>query len=288
MDMQIDASAGVNHYTALASTSSSTSVQESSAGGARERAHVTTPQTEGSLGSNASGIAASGRRVSVPVVDEKAQSELRRKIMDIQRDSTISFTDKAGMIQKLMSSKWHGSQRSTESQGDGSVEATADDLRKTFHNEEQGQLGCKHYIRGCKLKADCCGKWFNCRFCHDDASDHAIIRSETKTMLCMHCQTVQAAAQTCNSCKACLATHYCDICKLWDDDSKKSIYHCDDCGLCRIGQGLGKDYFHCRKCNVCMNIQLQGNHKCIERNLECDCPICGEYMFTSTTTVIFM
>ncbi|KAF9361196.1 hypothetical protein BGX34_007283 [Mortierella sp. NVP85] len=107
-------------------------------------------------------------------------------------------------------------------------------------------------------------------------------------MVCMHCQTIQPAAQSCSSCKACLASYYCDVCKLWDDDSKKHIYHCDDCGICRIGQGLGRDYFHCKKCNVCMNIQLQGNHKCIERNLECDCPICGEYMFTSTSMVIFM
>ena len=153
---------------------------------------------------------------------------------------------------------------------------------------EQNQLGCKHYRRGCKLKANCCGRWFNCRFCHDDASDHTIVRSETKMMLCMHCQTIQEAAQNCSSCKARMAAYYCDICKLWDDDSKKHIYHCDDCGICRIGQGLGRDYFHCKKCNVCMNIQLQDNHKCIERNLECDCPICGEFMFTSTSTVIFM
>jgi len=40
-----------------------------------------------------------GRTITVPAVDEKAQSELRRKIMDIQRDPTISFADKAGMIQ---------------------------------------------------------------------------------------------------------------------------------------------------------------------------------------------
>ena len=35
-------------------------------------------------------------------------------------------------------------------------------------------------------------------------------------------------------------------CKLWDDDPEKKIYHCDDCGICRIGAGLGKDFFHCK------------------------------------------
>ncbi|KAF9953449.1 hypothetical protein BGZ72_005398 [Mortierella alpina] len=188
---------------------------------------------------------------STPAVDEKAQSELRRKIMEIQRNPDIEFADKASMIQ-------------------------------------EGHLGCQHYRRGCKLKANCCGKWFNCRFCHDDVSDHAIIRNETKMMLCMHCKTAQPAAQSCSSCNAQLAKYYCDVCKLWDDHPEKAIYHCVDCGICRIGNGLGLDFFHCVKCNICMNIHLKDNHKCIERNLECDCPICGEYMFTSTTTVIFM
>ena len=108
--------------------------------------------------------------------------------------------------------------------------------------------------------------------------------------MCMHCSTVQPAGQTCvnPSCLKEVARYYCADCKLWDDDPKKNIYHCKDCGICRIGKGLGRDYFHCTKCNVCMAISLKGRHKCIERNLESDCPICGEYMFTSTTTVIFM
>ncbi|TPX56923.1 hypothetical protein PhCBS80983_g04181 [Powellomyces hirtus] len=108
-------------------------------------------------------------------------------------------------------------------------------------------------------------------------------------MLCMHCLHPQPASQHCSACHAQLSTYYCTICKLWDDDRTKHIYHCAACGICRIGRGLGVDYFHCEKCNACMAIGLDGgNHKCIERNLECDCPICGEYMFTSTSTVIFM
>lgn len=35
-------------------------------------------------------------------------------------------------------------------------------------------------------------------------------------------------------------------------------------------------------------MSLQGSHRCIERNTECDCPICGEYLFTSPETVVFM
>ena len=162
-------------------------------------------------------------------------------------------------------------------------------------------MGCKHYQRGCKLQAHCCGNWYTCRFCHDEESDHTITRyyllkyhlklykrNLIETMMCMNCSQVQPAGQECTLCSNKVSKYYCKDCKLWDDDPKKNIYHCHDCGICRIGKGLGIDYFHCPTCNVCMAIGLKGKHKCIERNLESDCPICGEYMFTSTSTVIFM
>ncbi|KAF9395517.1 hypothetical protein BGX21_009877 [Mortierella sp. AD011] len=226
---------------------------------------------------------------AVPLVDENAQNELRKKIMEIQRNPDIDFGEKASMIQRLMSPNWHDTRKVPDQQsGSDSGVTTEEDLKTTYHDQEHGVLGCKHYKRGCKLKANCCGKWFNCRFCHDDVCDHSIVRNETKMMLCMHCKDIQPAAQNCSSCQAQMAHYFCDICKLWDDDSQKPIYHCDDCGICRIGNGLNQGFFHCKKCNVCMHINLKDNHKCIERNLECDCPICGEYMFTSTTTVIFM
>lgn len=110
----------------------------------------------------------------------------------------------------------------------------------------------------------------------------------TKNMMCMLCKTLQPAAQVCRACGVEAARYYCDKCKLWDDHPDASSYHCDDCGICRKGQGLGKDFFHCKTCNVCMTISMQNNHKCIERSLESDCPICGEYMFTSRTPVTFL
>ncbi|KAH8150507.1 uncharacterized protein LAJ45_05202 [Morchella importuna] len=150
------------------------------------------------------------------------------------------------------------------------------------------ELGCPHYRRGVKLQCSTCEKWHTCRFCHDEKEDHVLIRKETKNMLCMHCGTAQPVGQDCKNCGIRSARYYCDKCKLWDNDPRKSIYHCNDCGICRIGEGLGKDFFHCKKCGVCMSISLEGSHRCIERSTECDCPICGEYMFTSTMTVVFM
>lgn len=208
--------------------------------------------------------------------------DLRKKIREIQQNTSLTPTEKARQIQYLMS---HGT---TQPLVNKSNKDPADDGRsKSFHNEEKGILGCKHYQRKCKLQANCCQKIVTCRFCHDDAEDHAIVRHETKNMLCMNCLALQPAAQMCKECGEEMARYYCDKCKLWDDDPKKPIYHCDDCGICRQGKGLGKDFFHCKKCNICL-VKSMKDHKCIERNLESDCPICGEYMFTSTSTVIFM
>lgn len=149
-------------------------------------------------------------------------------------------------------------------------------------------MGCKHYQRACKVKAACCGEFYVCRFCHDESQAHKMNRNATQLMLCMHCSTVQPPAKSCAECHVELAKYYCEVCRLWDNHPEKSIYHCDKCGICRLGKGLDQDYFHCDKCNVCLSISLRDNHRCIERNLESDCPICGDYMFESTEPVIFM
>ncbi|KAJ3056244.1 hypothetical protein HK097_007604 [Rhizophlyctis rosea] len=236
-----------------------------------------------------------------PQVLENKQTEMRKRIVAIQSDSSLSAQEKAKAIQELMSNSWNAKQKTQGSRAalasnklenrrmDFSFVTDADRV-KTYHDREEGILGCKHYQRSAKLQAHCCGKWYTCRFCHDEVSDHNIVRNLTANMMCMHCATVQPAAQRCTNpaCGLPVSRYYCGECKLWDDDPRKNIYHCYDCGICRIGKGLGQDYFHCKKCNVCMAISLKGKHKCIERNLESDCPICGEYMFTSTTTVIFM
>lgn len=111
---------------------------------------------------------------------------------------------------------------------------------------EGALLGCQHYQRNVKLQCHTCKKWYTCRFCHDEVEDHHLIRRDTENMLCMLCGHAQPAAQNCRQCGEQTAQYYCDICKLWDNDGKKSIYHCSDCGICRIGQGLGKDFFHCK------------------------------------------
>lgn len=85
-----------------------------------------------------------------------------------------------------MTSNWNAKQKSaiqttaaanklSDKSADYSV-LTAEDLEPTWNNKELGILGCKHYQRSSKLQGHCCGRWFPCRFCHDEVSDHNIVR----------------------------------------------------------------------------------------------------------------
>ncbi|KAK9114036.1 hypothetical protein Syun_020833 [Stephania yunnanensis] len=70
--------------------------------------------------------------------------------------------------------------------------------------------------------------------------------------------------------------------RLYDDE--REIYHCPYCNLCRVGKGLGVDYFHCMNCNACMSKSLS-LHVCREKCFESNCPICHEDIFTSCSPV---
>lgn len=138
-----------------------------------------------------------------------------------------------------------------------------DDLKRTYASpdpieadedgdvavvEHEQVLGCQHYKRNVKLQCSTCDRWYTCRLCHDEVEDHVLIRKDTKNMLCMICGCAQRAGEFCVGCGERAAWYYCNTCKLWDNDSNKSIYHCNDCGICRKGRGLGKDFFHCKVC----------------------------------------
>lgn len=160
---------------------------------------------------------------------------------------------------------WHSSDAATEpspSASESTFQLSAEDLQPTFtppkpqelmdqsgemaDTEMVQSLGCRHYKRNVKLQCSTCHRWYTCRLCHDEVEDHVLIRKETKNMLCMLCGYAQKAGEVCVECGVRTAWYYCGICKLWDDDTTKNIYHCNDCGICRVGRGLGKDFFHCK------------------------------------------
>lgn len=166
---------------------------------------------------------------------------------------------------------------------------TADDDEAMIDDDEP-DLGCMHYKRNVKVQCFDCQRWYPCRHCHDQSRDlpfsHSLNRQKTQNMLCMLCQTPQPAAQECISCGNYAAWYYCSKCKLWDNDTNKRIYHCDDCGICRVGEGLGKDFVHCKRCNVCISISTSAAHPCIERATEGNCPLCLMRMFEAKVPVV--
>jgi hypothetical protein len=237
--------------------------------------------------------------------DEKV---LRRSLLAIQNDQNLSPNEKARKMQDLMNVRsklspvslspksFSGSFLSSSPHSETSAEIELKEIREsvkesdrkpTFYNETDKIFGCRHYKRGCKILPECCHNWTTCRLCHNEENkDHEIDRFATRFMMCMYCSVVQPVSQNCIECKKQLASYFCPICKLWSDDQTKPIYHCDGCRMCRVGN---PDWFrHCPICAVCIPVEGFSEHKCIERALDCDCPICGDNLFTSMTPVMFM
>jgi hypothetical protein len=58
--------------------------------------------------------------------------------------------------------------------------------------------------------------------------------------------------------------------------TKKQQYHCDSCGICRGG---GRDnFFHCDRCGCCYSNALQNGHRCVEKSMHQNCPVCFEVL----------
>ncbi|CDR43629.1 CYFA0S12e02696g1_1 [Cyberlindnera fabianii] len=232
-------------------------------------------------------------------IAEEAKNRLMQKLMMGAHYDKVKFVDNDGNEVVQINTKGHTDDDDDDDDDDDEedddeedpdlVVVLEEDTQPSYHDEDELVLGCAHYQRNCKMECPDCRKWCCCPKCHDEiVTDHKFKRERTRHVMCMHCWNVQAPSQFCDECDAQLALYFCEKCVLYDNDENKDIYHCDDCGICRLGLGLGQDFFHCKGCNACLSIELQNEHRCIERATQSDCPICGEYMFTSTKPVVFM
>jgi len=160
---------------------------------------------------------------------------------------------------------------------------------------ESGHYGCKHYQRKCLLVAPCCGKTYVCRVCHDENEDHVIDRFAVRTVQCMLCGEFQPAGKICENPKCRDLTHptrrtyfanyFCKICNLYDD-SGRALYHCEHCGLCRVGSPHSN--VHCHTCNICWNLSGFTHHTCKPNILKDNCPVCHEYLQVSRKTTYIL
>ncbi|KAF6159889.1 hypothetical protein GIB67_032973 [Kingdonia uniflora] len=216
-----------------------------------------------------------------------SQEDLEAAIRRVSRDLTLNPQKKAYILQTLLTSRWIVNQQKPPSDATlTSNEVEIPGKFSSYRDELKLSYGCKHYKRNCKLFAACCKQLFTCRYCHDDdVSDHSMDRKSTTKMMCMKCLEIQPLAQKCSSLSCdglSMAKYFCNICKLYDDD--REIYHCPYCNLCRVGKGLGVEYFHCMNCNACLSKSLV-IHVCREKCFESNCPICHEDIFTSILPV---
>ncbi|KAA8532686.1 hypothetical protein F0562_032719 [Nyssa sinensis] len=182
------------------------------------------------------------------------QNELESEIRKVSRDSTLDPRRKAYLIQNLMTSRWIAAQQKLP-------QARTDSVLLVV------------------------GSYSLATSATDKVSDHSMDRKATSEMMCMRCLQIQAIGPICKtpSCnELLLAKYYCSVCKFFDDE--RTVYHCPFCNLCRVGNGLGVDFFHCMTCNCCLGMKLV-DHKCREKSLETNCPICCDFLFTSSATV---
>ncbi|KAJ1940737.1 hypothetical protein EC988_006948, partial [Linderina pennispora] len=198
------------------------------------------------------------------------QDALRAMIRGIL-SSSASESDKARQVQSLM---YRGS----------SEKPATTEFSVSYSNSKLKVLGCEHYQLKAKVQAPCCNAWVACRFCHDNQSAHTMDRFSVSRMKCMVCALEQPIAQACQGCNASMGRYFCSTCKLLDDAPNKDIYHCSKCGICRCGKQ--SDFYHCNVCDACVSVKARSLHRCKERQLHSNCPICGDSMFESTTAVV--
>ena len=150
--------------------------------------------------------------------------------------------------------------------------------------------GCAHYSRRAKLVCPDCDQAYWCRHCHDaermeaepdPRHRHQLDRSRVSEIVCGLCSTRQPVSSFCTnaSCGTTFGEYTCAKCPFYDDRIERQYYHCDECGICRVGGA--QNFFHCKKCEGCFAKSMENNHTCVERNLKQNCPVCWEYQFDS-------
>ncbi|XP_050321732.1 myb-like protein I isoform X2 [Bactrocera neohumeralis] len=141
------------------------------------------------------------------------------------------------------------------------------------------RFGCAHYKRRAMFVTPCCNKFYKCRFCHDENESHHFDRKTLTELICSECNTRQKVQEQCEACGTRFGKYTCLICNLFDDTDKKQ-YHCNGCGICRIGGA--ENFFHCKVCDMCLPIRLKiDGHRCVENISRSHCPVCLGDIHTS-------
>ncbi|KAL3763769.1 hypothetical protein ACHAW5_000342 [Stephanodiscus triporus] len=121
---------------------------------------------------------------------------------------------------------------------------------------------CVHYERKCDIIAPCCGRTYGCRLCHDEMSPSCgtMDRHAMERVSCRSCRRVQRCkTNACERCATVFAEYHCPRCNLWTSYDKRP-FHCDECGICRVGGR--ENYRHCVTCCMCVSASVYETHGC--------------------------
>jgi len=157
--------------------------------------------------------------------------------------------------------------------------------------------GCKHYRNKCEILAPCCSEYVRCFRCHDEEDytnhtrrcDKSLDCSNISAIRCVECKLEQAPAKECKGCHIAFAEYVCLECSLYRQDCPDGLYHCPDCGICRVGEGLGISHWHCHSCSACLFLDIdREEHSKVCRPLAAkdDCCICFERMHDSPEELV--
>ena len=139
---------------------------------------------------------------------------------------------------------------------------------------------CNHYPnKKCTdFYFECCQKKYDCVRCHNENENHSI---QLESITCSECLKIQEIRDNCKYCETKFSKSFCEICCLFSD--QENIYHCIQCGLCRVGKE--EELIHCDSCNICV---LKENHQCLllgKINDDYQCCFCNDDLYKSMSSV---
>ena len=206
----------------------------------------------------------------------------RQKIREINK-MNLSHSEKAKLIFQVMNNGY------------------------VLKEEPKKRIYCSHYKRYTSILSKCCNKIYPCRICHDENEDHVINRHDIDYMKCDMCNCLQKISNSCKN-PECFKynknyNYFCKACNLCTNKKDKNkvvinsiitntintdidIYHCNDCGICRLGKK--DDYIHCNKCNLCLKKNIYDNHPCKLNAKEQNCPICLKSNWSTANMTVML
>ncbi len=211
-------------------------------------------------------------------------NELKNTIKKINSDLILNSSEKNVKIQQLIMN----------------VSKTSSQI----YNSNESKI-CSHYDKkNYYFKFNCCGIYDPCKRCHMERNTCQFDKICVNEITCSECNKTQEPSEFCIECSIKFANSYCAICNIWTQ--QKEIFHCDSCGVCRIGNK--ENIFHCHNCDACFATKnLITNqpikHKCFQyvtnKNIsnnesrkislkESSCVVCMELIFYSQESSTFL